>query len=357
MGFHIDNQREILYFSIFREFRNPTFESCSFEKERKSKRPGILKTTGEKTIVQKIDLTVNLFERTLASPTILASGILGTTTGMMKSAADNGAGAVTIKSISVDPREGHPNPTVLNFGPGLINAVGYSNPGIEEAVQEFDNLGEVGCPVIGSLIGTCVEDFTRVTQAFDKLDFSAIEVPLSCPHTPGYGRMGKQDTPENVFEIVTTVCANTSKPVLVKLPPAAGNLIEMAEAAKSAGAYGLTAVNTIGPGMLIDIESATPILGFGIGGISGPALKPLAVASVYQLYHALDMPIIGTGGVTTGEDAVEMFMAGATAVGVGSAVLSRGISVFKTITEEIGRVLVKLGASSLSEIRGAAHNV
>ena len=303
------------------------------------------------------DLSVKLFGCTLKNPTVLASGILGTTRDLLKAACQNGAGAVTIKSISEEPRDGHPNPTVLAIGPGLINAVGYSNPGIDHAAREFTDLEEVGCPVIGSLIGTCVEEFARVSSSMDKLGFAALEVPLSCPHTPCYGKLGNQDNPEDVFQIVTTICANTSKPLFVKLPPAAsaGNLVEMALAAKEAGAYGITAANTIGPGMVIDIESGKPYLGFQIGGISGPALKPLAIATVYQLYQSVDLPIIGTGGVSSGHDAIEMIMAGATAVGIGSAVVSRGMSVFQEIADEMEKILMEKGLNTLSEIRGLAH--
>lgn len=304
------------------------------------------------------DLSVEIFGCTLKNPTILASGILGTTRDLLKTASEHGAGAVTTKSISEEPREGHPNPTVLAFGPGLINAVGYSNPGINKAALEFTDLYKVGCPVIGSLIGTCVEEFSRVASRMDDLEFAALEVPLSCPHTPGYGKLGNQDNPEEVFQIVSAICSSSSKPLFVKLPPAASssNLIELAMAAKDAGAYGITAVNTIGPGMLIDIDSGRPYLGFRIGGISGPALKPLAIASVYQLFEAIDMPIIGTGGISSGRDAVEMIMAGATAVGIGTAILLRGLSAFQDIADEMAQILMARGVKSVSEIRGLAHN-
>ncbi len=303
------------------------------------------------------DISVSLFGCSLKNPTILASGILGTTRDLLKAASDNGAGAVTIKSISKKPRKGHPNPTVLNFGPGMINAVGYSNPGMDQASAEFSCLEDVGCPVIGSLIGTTPDEFSEVAARMDVMAFKALEVPLSCPHTPGYGKMGNQDDPQTTHEIVSAVCRHTTKPVFVKLPPAAAaaNLIETAVAAKEAGASGITASNTIGPGMLIDIDSAAPYLGFGVGGVSGPALKPLAIATVFQLYEAVDLPVIGTGGVSTGKDAVEMMMAGATAVGIGTAVYSRGISVFRHIVDEIAEILVKRGVASLSEIRGIAH--
>ncbi len=306
---------------------------------------------------KQLDLSIELFGCRLKNPTIMASGILGTTHDLLKTACQNGAGAVTIKSLSQEPRKGHANPTVLAFGPGMINAVGYSNPGIDNAGMEFTDLHAVGCPVIGSLIGTCVEEFAYVSSRMDKMGFAALEVPLSCPHTPGYGKLGNQDNPEDVFQTVTTICSNTSKPLFVKLPPAAStdNLVELAVAAKEAGAYGITASNTIGPGMIIDIDSGSPYLGFKIGGISGPALKPLAVATVFQLFEAVDMPIIGTGGVSSGRDAIEMIMAGATAVGIGTAVLTRGLSAFQDIVNEMAEILMERGVTSLSEIRGLAH--
>ncbi len=303
------------------------------------------------------DLSVELMGCRLKNPTILASGILGTTRDILTRVSREGAGAVTIKSISENPRSGHPNPTVLSFGPGMINAVGYSNPGIEKAAEEFTDLEHVGCPVIGSLIGTQAEEFIPVASRMDKLGFAALEVPLSCPHTPGFGKLGKQDNPEAVTKIVAAIRSCSSKPLFVKVPPLAATeqFIEMAQAAKEAGAYGITAVNTIGPGMLIDVEAAKPYMGFKIGGVSGPALKPLAVASVYELYKAVDLPIIGTGGVSSGRDAIEMIMAGATAVGIGTAVLAGGPSVFEKIVREMGQILAERGVSSISEIRGIAH--
>ncbi|MBN1586118.1 MAG: dihydroorotate dehydrogenase [Candidatus Omnitrophica bacterium] len=300
-------------------------------------------------------LCTEIFGCTLKNPLILASGILGTTRDILKRVFSEGAGAATIKSISVNPRKGHNNPTVLNFGPGCINAVGYSNPGVKKAVEEYSDLSGVGGPVIGSLIGSNIEEFAQMAAAFDPLGFAALEIPVSCPHTPGFGKMARQDDPDTIREIVKAVCAHTSKPVFIKLPAAANNMVELALAAKEAGAYGLTAVNTVGPGMLINIETGRPYLGFGIGGISGPALKPLAIAATYQLSKEVGLPIIGTGGVSTGADAIEMIMAGATAVGVGTAVLSGGPSAFAQIAGEMTQILAEKGVSSLKDVRGLAH--
>lgn len=302
------------------------------------------------------DVSVRLFGCTLKNPTILASGILGTTRGLLRRVSENDAAAVTIKSISVKPRLGHPNPTVLRFGAGLINSIGYSNPGLEKAILEFRDLNEIGCPVIGSLIGTRREEFSRLASEFDKLKFVALEVPLSCPHTPGYGKMADQDNPEAVFQIVSNICSNTSKPVLVKLPPVGNSLVKMALAAKDAGAYGITVGNTVGPAMLIEVDSGKPYFGSRMGGVSGPLLRPLVVAAIFQLFEKVDLPIIGTGGVCTGRDAIEMIMAGASAVGIGSAVLFRGLSVFRDITDEMKQILSARGVSSISDIRGAAHD-
>lgn len=303
-----------------------------------------------------MDISVKIFGKNLRNPLILASGILGTTRDLISKVSKYGVGAITIKSISVESRKGHTNPVVLPFGGGFINAVGYSNPGIKQAILEFNDLKQIDCPVIGSIIGTSLDDFIQIASEFDKLDFSALEVPISCPHTPGYGKIAKQDNPETVFQIVSTICSYTSKPLFVKVPPAISNLVEIAKAAEAAGAYGITAVNTIGPGMLIDINSRKPYLGFGIGGISGPILKPLAIASVFELFKAVNIPIIGVGGVSTGYDVIEMIMAGATAVGIGTAVLLRGFSVFEKINKEMGNIMDEQGILSLAEIRGLAHD-
>ncbi|MCX7045733.1 MAG: dihydroorotate dehydrogenase [Candidatus Sumerlaeota bacterium] len=300
-------------------------------------------------------LKTEIFGRTLRSPLILASGILGTTKSLLKRVGEMGAGAVTIKSISISPRSGHPNPVVLAFGPGMINAVGYSNPGLENACAEYADLSDVPCPVIGSLIGTQPEEFAVVASAFDKLDFAALEIPVSCPHTPGFGKMARQDTPEMVLTILKWVRANTTKPVFIKVPAAAQNLSELVAAAREGGACGITAVNTIGPGMLINIDARKPYLGFGIGGVSGPALKPLAVAATYAIAASCDIPIIGTGGVMTGEDALELIMAGAVGVGVGTAVIERGIEAFELIAREMADWMRARGVKNLDEIRGAAH--
>jgi dihydroorotate dehydrogenase (NAD+) catalytic subunit len=291
----------------------------------------------------------------LKNPTILASGILGTSRSLLARIIENGAGAATIKSISLEAREGHKNPTVIAFEGGMMNAVGYSNFGVEGACKEFVNLKDFKAPVFASVIGSETEDFVKVVEGLKGLDFSAIEIPLSCPHTPGFGTLAGQDTPEKTFEITKAVVKRTKLPVFVKLSPNTKNIGEVAKSAEKAGASAITAVNTLGPGMIINIESRKPVLDFKVGGVSGPALKPVAVRCVYDVYGSVKIPIIGIGGVLNGEDAIEMMMAGATAVGIGSGTYYRGIEIFRKICSEMSEWMEKNGYDKPKEITGVTH--
>ena len=300
-------------------------------------------------------LEVNLCGIKMRNPTVLASGVMGLSKGTLKRVADEGAGAVTIKSISPKPREGHPNPTIIGFEAGLMNAVGYSNAGIEQAKVEFTDLKQVGVPVIGSALGKNADEFAQVVAEMDKMEFDAIELPLSCPHTPGYGTMAGHGSCEAVGEIVSAARKETKKPLFAKISPLVGEITEVAKEAEKAGADAITAVNSLGPGMIIDINTAKPIMGFKIGGICGPAIRPVAVKCVYDIYESVKIPVIGTGGVTTGRDAIEMILAGATAVGIGSAIYYRELDVFRKICFEMEWWMKKMGYKNLKELRGKAH--
>jgi dihydroorotate dehydrogenase (NAD+) catalytic subunit len=306
--------------------------------------------------IMSTELSVKLCGIVMRNPLILASGILGVTKASLKHIADNGAGAVTMKSISREPRKGHDPPIILTEGDVMINAVGYSNPGLAEAKKEFSGLSEVGIPVIASIIGENAPEFAHMAKNFLTPEFAAVEIPLSCPHTPGYGIMGGQGTPEAAYEITKAVKSQTKLPVIVKLSASVQAIGEMAKAAEKAGADAINVTNTIGPGMMIDIKAKKPILGFRFGGLSGPAIKPIAVRCVYDVYESVKIPIIGTGGVTTGEAAAEMLMAGASAVGVGSAVYYMGAGVFRKITEELLAFMKSEGYSGISNMVGLAHD-
>lgn len=302
------------------------------------------------------DISLEFLGLNMKNPTVLASGILGVTTASVKFCADNGAGAVTIKSITKEPRYGHHQPIVHTYKGGMLNAVGYSNPGYEKALDEFKDLKKVGAPVIGSIVAKDAEEFGFLADNFvNKLEFDALEIPLSCPHTPGFGTMAGHSTPEATYEITKAIKESTKIPVIIKLSPNVNNIGAVAKSAEDAGADAICAVNTLGPGMLIDINSGKKIMGFGMGGVSGEALKPVAIRTVYDIYDFVKIPIIGTGGVANGDDAVQMLMAGATTIGIGTAVVTRGVDVFSKVSEEIISFMEKNGYTKLNQLTGMAH--
>ena len=291
----------------------------------------------------------------LRNPTVLAAGVLGVSKAYFQELIDSGIGMITIKSISRLAQTGHASPCILPYEAGLINAVGYPNPGIEAALEEFSDLNDISVPVCANIIGKNIEDFDYMSKHFLPYDFSAVEVVLSCPHTPGYGMLAGQHTPEATYEIVSAIKKNTALPLIVKLSPNVENIGLLAKTAQEAGADAISACNSVGPGMLINIDSGEPVLDFTIGGLTGPAIKPIAVRCVYEIFEQVDIPIIGIGGISNGRDAVEMMMAGASAVGIGSAVYYRGVSVFKKINDEIEEWLKANRYQSVQEIVGKAH--
>ena len=293
----------------------------------------------------------------LKNPTILPAGFLGISKKILERVAKCGAGAVTTKSITVKPKQGHNNPIFIQATKeSFLNAVGYSNPGIEAAKKEFEDLKNFPIPVIGSLVGKDAKEFAYLAENVNDIDFKAIEIVLSCPHTPGFGLMAGQGTPESTKEITSAVRKKTKLPLFVKVSPNVMKLGDVAKAAEKAGADGITAVNTLGPGMVIDVETAKPVLNFKVGGMSGPALKPIAIRCVYDIYEAVKIPIIGVGGITTGKDAIEMMMAGATAVGIGTGIYYRGWDIFKKVCDEMIKFLESHDYSDVKEIIGMAHS-
>lgn len=301
-----------------------------------------------------IDLSTIIGSVKLQNPTILASGILGLDCGSLARVAQNGAGAVTMKSLTIEPRKGHDNPILVEFECGLMNAVGYANKGIDKGIEEFKNWHN-SVPMIGSIVGGSPEEFTSLAEKIQTVPLAALEIVLSCPHTPGYGLLAGQGTPEATAQITQAVRKVTKIPLWVKISPSIPGIGDVAKAAESAGADAINMGNTAGPGMKIDIERAAPILHFKYGGMSGPAIKPLTIRCVWDLYQAVKIPIIATGGLMTGEDAIEAIMAGATAVGIGSGIYYRGIDVFKKVSNEMREWLENHKYSTISEIRGKVH--
>jgi dihydroorotate dehydrogenase (NAD+) catalytic subunit len=295
----------------------------------------------------------------LPNPLVLAAGVLGTGAELLERVARAGAGAVTAKSCGPEPRAGHRNPTVLDWGHGLINAIGLANPGVEEMAAILKDakgrLQPLGSPLIASIFAETVEGFTEVARRVSEAEPDFIEVNISCPNVVAeFGRPFAAD-PDSAAAVTEAVKGATHLPVIVKLSPNVTDIAAIARAVETAGANAIAAINTVGPGMVIDLYSGRPILANRVGGVSGPAIKPIAVRCVYEICQAVRVPVIGIGGVSTGLDAVEMIMAGAMAVGIGSAVYYRGVGVFEEILREMASFMAEQGYGSLADFRGMAH--
>ena len=298
-------------------------------------------------------LQTNLCNIKLKNPTILASGILGVTKESAGKIGKSGAGAVTLKSLCHEERYGNANPAMFGYDDVFLNAVGLPGQGIDSALKDFQRLDKLGVPAIGSIYGYRIEQFGEVTKKMASLKPSMIEADISCPHMD-YGKPYYADA-KLAYKVTSAVKKNSGKiPVSIKLSPNVYDIKEIAHAAEKAGADAITAINTA-TGMAIDIDARKPILANKIGGISGPALKPIAVRCVYEIYETVKIPIIGTGGVTYGKDAIEMIMAGATAVGIGTGIFYRGADIFKKVCSEMELWMKKNKIKNLEEIRGCAH--
>ena len=299
----------------------------------------------------KIDLTVNIGELRIRNPTMLASGILGISYEVFMRIHEANAGAIVSKSISVEPREGYKNPTIMSVECGYLNAVGLSNPGMDAFAKEIENNSSI--PIIVNLVGSTEEEFVSMVKKFDSLNVIAYELNLSCPHVEKVG-LEVGDDPELVYKVVKGMKSNTNKPVIVKVGLGATDILETAKVSKEAGADAITAINTI-RAMSIDIETQMPFLSNGIGGLSGKGIKPIAIRCVYEISKNLDMPVLGCGGVYTWEDAVEFMLAGASAVQMGSVIGDRWLDAFPNIIRGIGSYLEKKGMTSVMELVGLAH--
>lgn len=300
------------------------------------------------------NLSVNLAGLDLRNPTMLASGILGYSAETLKSIVDGGAGAVVTKSVGLKPRVGYPNPTVVQTSYGLINAVGLPNPGINEFAKDiFEAKKVLKVPLIVSVYGSSAEEYAVVSRKAAESGADALELNVSCPHVKETGSEIGQN-PHVLAEVVRKVKASVEKPVFVKLSPNVTDITELAEVAVRSGADGITAINTV-RAMAIDVETAKPILSNKRGGLSGPAIKPVALRCVYDIYERIKAPLIGCGGITNWRDAVEFILAGATAVQIGTAIALKGPWVFKSVARGVAIYLKKKGFKDVSEIVGLAH--
>jgi dihydroorotate dehydrogenase (NAD+) catalytic subunit len=272
---------------------------------------------------------------------------------ILKRVYDAGAGAVVTKSLGPQGRPGHPNPSLIEVEGGIINAMGLPNPGVAYFADEIKQLKRDNIPVVASFFASTFKEFGESAGILTDAGADALELNLSCPNVEGEPGMCAADA-VSVERITAIVKDATTIPVFVKLSPNVTDIASIAQAAERGGADAITAINTA-KAMAIDIHLKRPILSNVTGGLSGPALKPVAVRCVWEIYDSVSIPIIGCGGITTGEDAVEFLLAGATAVEVGAAVMKRGISVYTDVNEGIEAYLREQGLGSVKEVVGLAH--
>lgn len=289
----------------------------------------------------------------LPNPTILASGILGVSGEMMIRACRAGAGAVVSKSFNRNGREGYRNPSFIQVHGGYLNALGIPNPGMNEMQKEVRTATDAGVPVIASVFGFDAEEFADAADMGEKGGAIAIELNVSCPHVKEVGvEIGQR--PAMVAEVTRAVKSRVKLPVFVKLSPNVTDIAEIAKSAEAAGANAITAINTA-LGMAVDVDSGYPILGGVVGGLSGPALHPIAVRAVYQVKNAVKIPVIGVGGIEDWRGAMELMMAGASAVQIGSAVTTRGLEIFRDVTLGMTKFVEQKGWKSVQETVGVAE--
>jgi len=303
--------------------------------------------------MSQLSLAVDLAGLRLRNPTLNAAGVLGISSTLLRRVYEAGAGAVVTKSIGPRPRPGHPNPTVASLEGGLLNAMGLPNPGASYFAGEIMRLKEDGVPVVASFFGASVEEFVEAARVLAEAGADALELNCSCPNVEEeMGMLGAD--PANVERITSAVRGAVDTPVFVKLTPNVADIVEVARAAERGGADAVTAVNTL-KALAVDIELRRPVLANVTGGLSGPALKPVALRCVWEIAEAVDIPVIGCGGVSDWRDAVEFLLCGASAVEIGTAVMTRGLEIFRDVSKGIRGYLGEHGFREVGEIVGLAH--
>ncbi|KZX17661.1 dihydroorotate dehydrogenase B (NAD(+)), catalytic subunit [Methanobrevibacter cuticularis] len=312
------------------------------------------------------------------NPLILAAGIMGSTAASMNWILDSGASGVVTKSFSKEPNKGYKNPTTVEVEGGIINAIGLSNPGVSNFKNELklikrnrkgttqengdkgiDSKIAIGKEIsdkiaIASVYGSTPEEFADVVlEVHDLVDM--IELNISCPHAMGGCGAAIGQDPNLTYEVVKAAKKLSHVPIIAKLTPNVTDIVEIANSAKNAGADALTLINSLGPGMKIEINTGIPILSNKFGGMSGPAIKPIAVKCVFDVYESCDIPIIGVGGIRDYKDVVEFLYAGSSAVEIGTSIMYEGPKIFSNINNELKNFMVENNFNSIDEIIGFAH--
>ncbi len=291
----------------------------------------------------------------LKNPLMLAAGIMGSNASSLNWILRSGAGAVISKSFSKDANPGYHNPTTVEVTGGILNAIGLSSPGVELFKNELKQVEpSTNQASIASIYGATPEEFSYVAGEVEDL-VNMIELNVSCPHAmEGYGASIGED-PVLTSKVVSAVCENVDIPVIVKLTPNVTDISVIAKSAEEAGADCISLINSLGPGMKIDIVTGKPILKNKFGGMSGPAIKPIAVKCVYDVYEAVNIPVIGVGGISNYEDVVEFLYAGASAVQIGTSIMNEGVEIFSNIAKDLEVFMDEHNFNSIAEMVGYGH--
>ncbi len=300
------------------------------------------------------NMTIQFSGLNLRNPTMLAAGVLGLSGSVLRSVWEAGAGAVVTKSLALTPREGYSNPTLVDVGCGFLNAMGLPNPGVEAFVEEVEAARRGGeMVIVASVFGDSPPNFAEAARVMENAGVDGVELNVSCPHVKATGMELGQD-PSILAKVVKVVKDAVQVPVFTKLTPNTAHIRELARTVERAGGDGIVAVNTL-RAMAIDVETGRPVLGNKVGGLSGPALKPVALRCVYEIAQTVDIPIIGCGGVTNWMDAIEFLLAGASAVQIGSAIAYRDLTVFDEVICGMKEYLKRKGYSEVGEIVGISQ--
>ena len=290
----------------------------------------------------------------LKNPIIPASGTAGFGEELASIYNLSVLGGIMIKATSVNPKRGNKTPRVAETYGGMLNSIGLENPGLDVVINEkLPFLAKYDTCVIANICGDSIDEYVKVAYEISRVDnVAALELNISCPNVHGGGIPFGADE-ETVYEITRRVKEASVKPVYVKLSPNVTDIVKMAKAAERGGADGLSLINTL-LGMRIDLKTGRPILYNKKGGFSGPAIKPVAIRMIYDVYEAVNIPIIGMGGIATVEDCIEFLMAGASALGVGTMNLVNPY-ICKELVEELPLALAKYGFKDINECIGYAH--
>ena len=303
--------------------------------------------------MSKVDLSVNLAGMTMKNPVVVASGTFGFGREFGQFYDISELGGISVKGLTLNPREGNPPPRIAETPMGILNSVGLQNPGVEGFIEkELPELKKHDLRIIANISGNTPEEYGIMCERLSEAGVDMIEVNISCPNVKA-GGLQYGVVPEMAAEVAREAKNHSSVPVMVKLSPNVTSVVDIAKAVVDAGADALSLINTV-RGMRIDVNTRRPVLRMNTGGLSGPAVLPIAVRMVWEVAQAVDVPILGLGGISTGEDAAQIMLAGATAVAVGTACFVDPYAPIK-VRDGLEEIAERQGLSSVTQLTGAVQ--